>query len=310
MQRIESVIEERPPRAAQVVPLEPSLRSRYRYLYYTGFILAIFIVNLVIAFHEVLLNYSFFNLTAVFYLINFITSISSFKRWRVLDQRRQQAARYNLTTGLPARASAPPRAEAPALPDLFVISTQRRWVLICILAFSLGLLICMAGVLTYSSAQSMLQEVPHGVSIAVVIWESALNVALVLLFCYVVFSLLVIYPRQQLMASRDGLSARRGYQTSFIPWHQARLFAIVGQASPGQQEPMLFYELASNDSVIRWPSTSTFLNHLRGTVPAGVTLLYSIQTRPASFATEFPQQIQFLNIIVAERTGLPLYDLR
>ena len=312
MQRAETVVEERPQPAMQVVPTEPSLRQRYYLLPTYIALLLLFCINIFIIFGSiVLLNHSLITLATFYYVIVPLISLFPFKPWRILNQRRQQAARYNLTTGILARAGEQPRFEASDLPDSFAIYAQRRWVPTCTIALFLGLVLILGGILTYTYGQSMLQEIQHGVSMAAVIWEISLNSALFLLFCGLTFYLLVISPRQQIIATRDGLACRRGNQTSFIPWHQARLFAIIGQASVNKQEPMLFYELASNDAVIRWPSANKFVNRgLESKVPANVTFLSNIQTRPAGSAAEFPQQVQFLNIIIAERTGLPLYDLR
>jgi hypothetical protein len=307
----ENRIRRRAPRAVRVVPREPALRSRYRSLLYTLFILAICILNLILTSHTVLLNYSLFNLAALFYLAGALAFNSSFKRWRALDRRRQQAARYNLTTRLGARTSTPPRADVPALPDVFVITARRDWLFTGIFAPALLLLLCLLGAVTYSYAQSMLQEVAHGIAPALVLWEIALNIAPVLASGSVIFTRLVMTPRQGLIATRDGLLARSGYRTRFIPWHEARLFAIIGQVDLGKQKPVLFYELASSTGIIRWPSAPTFVAPTNwNRIPSAVTLLRTIQGITSASIGGLAQQVEILNIIVAERSGLPLYDLR
>ncbi|HEX7734030.1 MAG TPA: hypothetical protein VF458_04185, partial [Ktedonobacteraceae bacterium] len=74
-----------------------------------------------------------------------------------------------------------------------------------------------------------------------------------------------------------------------------------------RRKPVFFYELASKDTVIRWPSMNKRVNRSSLTdTPSSVTLL-GHGIRPSDL---FPQQARYLNIIVAERTGLQLYDLR
>jgi hypothetical protein len=310
MQKTETIVEERPQRAVRVVPIEPSLLNRYYYLISSAIVLLILIVNLSVALNEVLLSRSFIGIWSLYYVIMSVLFSFPFKPWKALNQRRQQAARYNLTTGVLIQAGSQSRSEVPDLPDSFAIYAQRRWLSTCIIAFISVFAMCFMCIVTYTYTQYMLQEVQYGISMGVVIWEISLNSATILVLIGLIFTSLVISPRQQIIASRDGLVCRRGYRTSYIPWQQARLFAIIGQATISKQKSILFYELASNDSIIRWPSASRFVNQGIGSkVPSAVTLLRNIQTRAAGSDAEFQQQVQFLNIIIAERTGLPLYDL-
>jgi hypothetical protein len=308
MQEAETISDERPRRAAQVVPLEPSLRNRRRNFVILAFLTVLTIVNIRLVFETELLRDSFFNSVALCSIFCLLISLFSRSHWSKLNQRRQQAARYNLAVGVRARATTP---DLPALPDSFAIDIRPRWFAIYALVLCSGLFFVLIMALTYSYGQDMFQSTQHGVPMALVVLEISLNIATLLFATTIMLITFVRAPyRQQLIATSEGLTCRRGLRTNFIPWQQACLFAIIGQASTGKQESLLFYELASRDTVIRWPSAYRFVNQGWGTtVPNAVTWRYGLLAGPAA-VREFPQQIQFLNILVAEYTGLPLYDLR
>lgn len=307
MQESKTISEERPRQAKQVVPLEPSLRARYWLLLVDVALLLLFIVNFQFAFNPVILNHSFFSLLILYVLIILVLHIFPLKRWRMLNERRQQMARYNLTTGAWERAVAP-QADTLELPDTFVIASQRHWLATFISALLYGLFLCLLGAITYTFNQAMLLATYYGLSLPVVIWEILLNIVYVLFLAWLPLRWLIFSPRQQLIATRDGLLCCRGYRTSYIPWQQATLFAVIGKSSR-KAGAVLFYELASKNATIRWPSANVFVPRGIGTrIPTAMPFLYNLLVRPFPIG-EFQQQVQFLNSIVAERTRLPLYDL-
>ena len=311
MQSIEQISNERPDKALRVIPIDPSLRLRYRIIVFILITLVLFSFNITLAFNEMIFNYSLFNFWVLYGVIIYLLIVFPLKPWRWMDQKRQQAARYCLTTGLLARANTQREIEAPDLPEYFALTVQRRRVLTWSVSLLLSSILFTGVFIAYTYGQTMLHNVQYGLAMATVIWEISLNSAVVLLWGYFSFSFLIINPRQSIIATRTGLLCWRGYQTSFIPWQQARLFAVIGHAPVKRQEPMLFYELSSADQVIRWPSAYVFIKQGLGSkVPSAVTLLRNVLTRPVGSTADFAQQIQLLNIIIAERTGLPLYDLR
>ena len=321
MQETKTISEERPQQAAQVVPIEPSLRKRYWILLSAVIMFLFTIAALFLSFNSlngniplygyiIIWNHSLPGGVSLFYIVFSAIYVFPLKPWRTLNQRRQQAARYNMTVGAWARAIARPQSDAPALPDSFVVSTKRSWPITILSAIGYIFILYIIGIEIYSNWQETPQIVQQGVPITLANLNNYLNLAILLCMAAGFLISLIFAPKQQLIATRDGLLCRQGYRTSFIPWQQAQLFAIIGQANISKKELAIFYELASQDTSIRWPSTNKSVNRSWNTsVPTGV------QSFPASFrqseptTAPFTQQIQFLNIIIAERTGLPLYDL-
>lgn len=322
MQETQTISEERPQRAAQVVPIEPSLRKRY-WILFLGIIMlpllaAIFFLafnsldgNNLLAGYMLLWQHSLPGTAPLPYLAYSATYVLPFGRWKTLDKRRQQAARYNMTVGAWARAVARPQPDAPALPDAFAISTEHSWPATIFFALISILILYVISVVAYSGWQATSQIIQQGVPVILVILNNCLNFALLLCGAAGAFISLVFAPRQQLIATGDGLTCHQGYRTSFIPWQQAQLFAIIAQANTNKKRPVaLFYELASQDTSIRWPSTNTSVKRNRAIIPANISLFHMCSRYSGSTIAPFTEQVLFLNIIIAERTGLPLYDLR
>ena len=306
MQKTEIVETERPRRAMQVVPLEPGLLYGRRSLVVGVFVFVLSIVNLCFVFNTELANESLFDTVALCYIILTALSLFSLPRWRALNKRRQQATRYNLAVILPTRAFGQPQADLPALPDRFAISTHPRQFRILILVISLVFALIVTGAFIYSYGQDMLQAVQHGVPMTLVALEIALNIAILPFLIADFFMLYTLALRQQLIATREGLICRWGYHITSIPWQQARLFAIIGQGN--RDSGPAFYELASETALIRWSSHASSRPARR--TPTAVMFANNSYVEPDPSAAELPQQVQCLNIIIAERTGLPLYDLR
>lgn len=320
MQETQTTSEERPQRAMQVVLGEPALHKRYWILCSSVIMLLLLATVIFISFgsaignnplpgYTILWEHSLPGIVSLFYIPNAAIYVFPLKPWRTLNQRRQQAARYNLTVG--ARAVARPQPDAPALPTSFIIATEHSWPVTIISTIGYIFILYIIGIEIYSNWQETPQIIQQGVPVALVALNNYLNLAILLCIAASCLISLIFAPQQQLIATRDGLTCRRGYRTSFIPWQQARLFAIIGQADMGKQEPAIFYELASQDTAIRWPSTNKFVKRaLRTSVPTGVQS-FPMSFRQSDLATSlFMQRVQFLNIIIAERTELPLYDLR
>lgn len=92
----------------------------------------------------------------------------------------------------------------------------------------------------------------------------------------------------------------RGY---YIPWNEALLFAVIAE-----NQNTLVYELASSTGIIRWASqpaisyADAFPACTVGTAPLGLI-------QAASTTEEYQWQVRQLVVLVASKTGLPLYDL-
>lgn len=307
MQEIETTTNVRTDRDVQVIPLEPALRMRY-WLSISGIIvLLLYIIDVYFTSSAGSQENSCLHIAGFYYVIFAAAALFSLSQWKALEKRRQQAARYLLITGGASRSSADrPLEDVPALPDTFTMRARRRWSGTWALAVFYALLLSIPAMVVYAYLQGSPRTIQQGLPAAFVLLQNGLNIGLWLLLTLLAVGRLIFAPCQELIATREGLTCRRGYRVSSIPWSQARLFAVIGQ--PGSEHAPAFYELASQKTLIRWPA------HLSGQPlygrPIGVVSFASGLARPEQPRAEFPQQVQFLNIIIAERTGLPLYDLR
>ena len=265
MQETETVIGTRLRRVARVVPTEPLLRY-WRYYFIAGTLALLFFVisasfafnaireNRPLSAYTILWNHSLLSIVAFYYIVRFAALLFSFSPWIALDKRRQQAARYTLIVGERAKIAEASGSDTPALPDSFVIFARRHWLATGIVAVVDSLFFSLVGAIVYSYWQDMLPVLQQGVPFVLFLLVNALNIAILLMLAMSVFRTLIFSPREYIIATRDGLTCRRGWRTVTIPWQQARLFAVIGQ-SEGKRGSVLFYELASKDALIRWPST-------------------------------------------------------
>jgi hypothetical protein len=115
------------------------------------------------------------------------------------------------------------------------------------------------------------------------------------------FLAIILTPFQHILADEDGLYCYLGPRATYIPWHEARLFSVIVE-----EYGILVYELASESSLIRW-----FYTLMKGNFPYatfGSAPLKIVQADTSE--GEYRQRIRILTVLVAERTGLPLVDLR
>lgn len=115
------------------------------------------------------------------------------------------------------------------------------------------------------------------------------------------FLAIILAPRQHLLADEDGLYCYLGLRATYIPWHEARLFSVIAE-----ERGILVYELASEINFIRWSYTlmkDGFPYATFGSAPCKIV-------QADTSEDEYRRRIRILTVLVAERTGLPLVDLR
>jgi hypothetical protein len=197
------------------------------------------------------------------------------------------------------------------LPDVFTLASERNWPATLIAALVNSLLAIIIGAGVYGNWVETFPLVQHGAPLFWVILNTGVNFVLSLGVVSACLTWLIFSPRQQISATREGLFCRLGWRTSFMPWQQASLFAVIGQVARRGQQPVLIYELASKDTIIRWPSSNRSVSaYWRKNLLTHLALSRGLVRRPPAEACAFAQQVEMLNIIVAERSGLALYDLR
>lgn len=109
---------------------------------------------------------------------------------------------------------------------------------------------------------------------------------------------------RQIVITPSGLMGQYSSSVSYIPWHEARLFAIIGVKQEGKKPPTVTYELASETQSIRWSPEQ---------VRYGYDQPYQVigfSGKPREEDHEVREQLARLSEIVAAHTGLPLQDLR
>lgn len=115
------------------------------------------------------------------------------------------------------------------------------------------------------------------------------------------FLAIILAPHQRLLADESGLYCYLGPRATYIPWHEARLFSVIAE-----EYGILVYELASEISFIRWSYTLMKNDFPYATFGSAPLKIVQADTSKG----EYRQRIRLLTALVAERTGLPLVDLR
>jgi hypothetical protein len=124
---------------------------------------------------------------------------------------------------------------------------------------------------------------------------SFLILVVFILVPFIAISLTPIW-RQQIEVTESGLTARYAGRVSRIAWDEARLFAIYGTFGAQKSGAAITYELSSAGAIVRWTwvKGKSYVMGLEPTVPFDEHYL----------------QMQALQVLVAAKTGLALYDLR
>lgn len=99
--------------------------------------------------------------------------------------------------------------------------------------------------------------------------------------------------KRSIEVTADGLKVNDVSAVHYVPWNEARLFAIyMGK----KDTPPTYYELSSAKDIVRWGWTHKFTN-------------FSTEV-PTVPVDEYHRQMQALLSLIAAKTRLPLYDLR
>lgn len=219
-------------------------------------------------------------------------------RWNVINQRRQMAAAWGSTSGVPL-AESHPFPNAGALPPYFTIKHKANWHA----AIALACLVAGLVVLTWTGF-----VISSALLIGTTLQEGIGDAFRFPLFPWMfLLSPLVLLVRtslpQRIEITPEGLTVRhpgydwarsnRASKQQMIRWHEARLFAIRA-GKPGASA--VRYELSSPTTVITFDRI--FQPH------------WWLRFRPAEPFGEYHAQMDALLALISARTGLPLYDVR
>ncbi|GLV55358.1 hypothetical protein KDH_22050 [Dictyobacter sp. S3.2.2.5] len=104
--------------------------------------------------------------------------------------------------------------------------------------------------------------------------------------------------RRTIEVSQSGITTYGGGESGYVPWQDARLFAVYRSFNARDDQFSLTYELSSATDIVRWTAV---VRH---------PVLSLLHMTPDISQQEYQQQIQALNALVVARTSLSLYDLR
>ncbi len=128
-------------------------------------------------------------------------------------------------------------------------------------------------------------------------WFRAVLIAMLVGGLFTLCFLLLTLVRSPIEVSQEGIRFRtRERIDTFMPWHEARLFACYPEPGPWNDSPARIYELSSVSHVVSWTwmQRKTPLHFIAG---------------PALPFEKHHAQMRALCSLVTAKTGLPLYDL-
>ena len=219
--------------------------------------------------------------------------------WKELEPSRQQAAAALLQGYIPIQFPLPVVVGPP--PTTISIRTRRNWRATGTTVATVTLLWGLTLVKFFYNWQPNLQPFAQQGQIGLMLLKIIINLALYSIPILPAFLAITIAPHQLLLTDEDGLFCYLGPRAIYIPWHEARLFSVIAE-----ERGILVYELASDISIIRWSHTLIKDNFPYATF--GSSPLKIVQGDPSE--DEYRRSIRLLTVLVAEKTGLPLIDLR
>ena len=220
----------------------------------------------------------------LFSLSNVVALSLQIHYWKRIEPRRFAAALGN--EHLLANEQPEPHSDALQVPLTIDVSplVERRiaiiYGLLSIFLFTLFLFVSLAILLPFSLP-----------------WFSALLIAVFIGGCFTLGFVLLTHIRSPLEVRQEGMRfrTREGIST-FLFWHEARLFACYPEPGPWRDSPTMIYELSSASHVVSWTwmQRKHPLNFIAG---------------PSLPFEEHNAQMRALSKLVVEKTALPLYDL-
>ena len=224
--------------------------------------------------------------------LSIFTTIKQEHFWKRLEQRRQEAAAGEQS--LLAAQQPVPNAQALSLP--LTIRQRPNWFSLLLLP---GIMIVLSAILLPIMFSLLPRTIAHRqVPSLVIPIFIGIAVALILIYCVVIFAILYYKSRKQLTITEHGLIIPGFRKAHSISWQEARLFAIDGiYGAKSYQHPSIF-EVSSARDIVRWGWIRS--NSVK-------VIFFAKPTVPAA---DYNQQMEAVLALIAGRTGLPLYDLR
>lgn len=134
-----------------------------------------------------------------------------------------------------------------------------------------------------------------------------MNAIFAFVFSGALLTLLALLGHQRIEITAEGLTVQMGSfparhlgTRETLRWEDAHLFLILPRLLPAQDHLPTAYELSSSSAIVRW---------VRMRRPMWVTFP-ALLMKPAGPFDEYDRQMEGVLSVIAEKTRLPLYDLR
>ena len=222
----------------------------------------------------------------VLYAFGLVMSFLQERYWRRIEKLRFAAANGDRT--LLADEQPVPDAFALSLPTTIRLQPS-KWLVLQMLGWTGVLVLLIVGAfnlfrnafVTFTATNFQAFLVFFSLSVAL-IWS-------------IFFVFILVYRRQKIEITEQGLSVNYFGGHGKIKWDEARLFARYPTFGDRKSKRTITYELSSTTDIIRW----TWIQ----------SKLFFPSMEPAIPLAEYHQQMQALFSLVAARTGLPLHNL-
>lgn len=221
------------------------------------------------------------------------------QRWKELERNRQQTATALLQGLLPVQFPLP--TVVGRVPTTVSIHTRRN---LHATGFTIVIVVLIWGfwlIQFFYKLQPNLQPFAQQGQIGLMLVKISIHLTLYSIPILFTFLAIILTPRQHIRADQDGLYCYLGPRAAYIPWQEARLFSVIAE-----EYGILVYELASEISFIRWSYTLMKGGFPYATFGSAPCKIVQADTSEG----EYRRRIRILTVLVSERTGLPLVDLR
>lgn len=223
-------------------------------------------------------------------------------RWKHLERKRQEAVKRHVADEFVPLFPLPEMPEPS--PANLAIRVHRDWLVTALVSlFYLPLLGLILGLFILDWESNMQYLAIHSEMSTGMLFSTLFGGIGNFLFTLPIIVILAFATQQQIITTSDALVCQRGLHFRYIPWHQARLFAVIEK-----RKDVIVYELSSGTNLIRWSNKPAggFLSTLPaatiGVAPFGLV-------RAPTSNEEYQKRIRELTVAVSARTALPLYDL-
>jgi len=241
-------------------------------------------------------------ITPFFLLLASLSFIQQGQYWKRFEQRRIRASHGDQSL----LAGEQPALDEAALPLPLTIQSRtsspenffRPLIgVVVITMITVGVIGFLASSTSIFSPSNVLAFVLGGLAI--------LGLILVMIVVMVFLALVLSRTDQRIELTEQRMTVRQGGRAHSVAWDEARLFAIEGTYGVNHALSPSIYQLASANDILKWTYQKRLTLERSG-------LLYRpiLAVKSTTSYSEYERQIQALPALVAEKTGLALYDLR